>query len=90
MIYASGVTPALNTIAGESCVLSHDRDGLNGPEVSVSSLISGMIQLSVFLGYGLIFSTNGADVAKVGSMRVSVPVFGLRLQEPLIEQTGHM
>lgn len=56
------------------------------PEVSVSSLILGMTQLSVFLGYGLIFSTIGADVEEMGSMRAKVPVFWSRLQVPLIEQ----
>lgn len=66
--------------------MSHDRVKPNGPEVNISSLILGMIQFSAFLGYGLIFSTSGADVANVGSMRVKVPVLGSRLHEPLIEQ----
>jgi hypothetical protein len=45
-----------------------------------------MIQFSDFLGYGLIFSTSGADVVSVRSIRVRVPVLGLRIHEPLMEQ----
>ena len=73
-------------MAGESCVISHDRVRSDGPEVSFSSLILGMIQFSDFLGYGLIFSTSGADVVSVRSIRVRVPVLGLRIHEPLMEQ----